>query len=109
MVDNFDKKKIIAALRAQGIPDKDIEKLYGKLPPMPQAKPTAANAWKYKNKHSPRTILQEDIDPDYEPIEELQKKTVKKPRISKKKPKIKVKKPKNDWNTSSETRLKALY
>ncbi len=31
MADEFDKTKIIAALRAKGVSDKEIEKLYGKL------------------------------------------------------------------------------
>src|SRR5882757_4579728 len=97
MVDNiFDKKKIIDALRAQGVSDKEIEKLYGPMPkaaPTKAAKPTSDNAWKYDNKHK-RPVRAEDSDPDYEPIKELQDKTKKKsvkkaPRISKKKPKPK--------------------
>lgn len=114
----FDKKKIIDALRAKGIPDSEIAKLYGPLPkvnltPINSAKNSAfrkKNAWKYDNKHI-RDQLTEDIDPDYEPIEELRKKTKKKPaakpRISKKKPKPKP--VKNDWNAAAEARLKALY
>jgi hypothetical protein len=113
--DLFDKKKIIAVLKAQGISDKEIEKLYGPMPkPVVNSKKAEAhrakNAWKYDNKHK-RPILDEDDDPDYEPIEELRKKTQRKkpykPRISKKKPKPKP--PKNDWNAASEARLKALY
>mgnify|MGYP005810399475 CR=1 FL=1 len=122
--DIFDNKKIIALLRAQGVSDKEIEKLYGPLPkPEPDKKPRIPNskrvrahqrdnAWKYDNKHE-REWLQEDLDPDYEPIEELRKKPDAskkkpiKPRISRKKPKPKPKR--FNWDKVSEERLKNLY
>lgn len=114
----FDPKKIIEKLRAQGIPDKEIAKMFGELPPPKKDVPNSErakklqreNAWKYKNKHQ-REVRDEDIDPDYEPIEELRNPKPKppKPRITRKKKK-KVKRPtRNDWSAAAEERLKTLF
>ncbi len=61
MADNiFDTKNIIDALRAKGVPDHEISKLYGPLPPKPNVNLTPEKKPKEKKKKQPKKPLKKN-------------------------------------------------